>query len=1247
MTIPSVAKQRYRIRRKLGEGGMGAVYLAHDADRGADVAIKILSRMSPAGLYRFKNEFRALADLRHPNLVSLYELVAGADQWFFSMELIEGVPFTSFVRRRSEDVAPPPAEQATLVLPHRSGGSERASGPAPVPGYAVDERRLRASAVQLAEAVAFLHDQGRLHRDLKPMNVLVTPSGRVVVLDFGLVRDQSGPGDEATPELAVVGTPGYMAPEQAMCLPLTPAADWYAVGTMLFQALTGRLPFEGNVEEILAKKRQGPAPPPSQLVPGVPPDLDALCVDLLQSDPGQRPDGMDVLHRLTPPTRTSARRTSSMPPAPASAVPFVGRAAEVAALEAAWKDVTPNHPVVVRVSGRSGMGTSTVVHRFLRSVAQMDDAVVLRGRCYEREAVPYKAFDNLVDALSRYLRRLPEAEATALMPRDAQVLARVFPVLLRVDAMASSPRRDLEIRDDHELRRRAFAALKELLARIADRWRLVLHIDDLHWADVDSVELLGEVLASPDAPAALVLLSHRSDEAGASEALRALGQLERQGEGVARVRHVCVEPLAFEESIELVSSLLTRPDQVPRALLEEVAAEAAGSPFLLEAFAHHLNAGRVDGPIYLDDVLRARTDALPAGARRLLEVVAVSGRPLSQTVARRAAGLGSDANESVGVLRAANLVWTQGVRGQDLIETYHERIRDHVVAALGPEALRLWHRRLATALRQETVADHEAIAQHFEAAGDRGQAAFHGVEAGRRAAASLAFDRAARLYRFALDRLPEADSRRLELEEGLADALRNAGQGVEAAHAYERAARLSSGDRALEHLRCAAEQLLRSGHVDDALRVAQPLLKAVGLRWPSNRARALGSALGLNARLALRGLAYEPREESDVEPDLLRRIDTCWSVGHGLVGVNAIEAGAMVTRAALLALRAGESRRVATTLSFQAIMMALAGLPGHESVIDAADAAAQRSDDRYARALVTGARGFLGHVVYGDLETNLRLMTEAEKIFRTLDEAANFEIATAHFQMLASLFYLGRWDEIVARFPGYVREAERRGNLYGAATLVLLYGDVPALVRDDPEAGDRLVDAYLARWRKRDVDLQLSLGLVCQIRLAVYQGRVADMVDEVEERVRAAERAGITRGRWMRLILLEGRARALLAAARDGSPSQRNELVRRATRDVRRIRRIPHRMGPAMAEMHAACIELARGRTEAAAQGLRRAEHCYAQVGMRLHALSCARVRGRLEGTRDGLDRIVDADEAMRAQGIVAPERVARTLVPG
>ncbi len=243
-----IANSGFQIIRRIGTGAMGVVYEALDMQRGGRVALKTLPGLDPASLLMFKQEFRSLTGFSHPNVASLYELFSAEDQWFFSMEYIAGIDFDEFHWRGSEVRPMPlqiPHDAPTLPINAIISSTSSVSTSREV---TCDRVALRESLRQMAAALQSIHGAGIIHKDLKPANVKVTAEGRIVILDFGLASRIARPRFEsAAATLAVTGTVAYMSPEQAAGLPLTPATDWYAVGVMTYEALTGRRPLRARL----------------------------------------------------------------------------------------------------------------------------------------------------------------------------------------------------------------------------------------------------------------------------------------------------------------------------------------------------------------------------------------------------------------------------------------------------------------------------------------------------------------------------------------------------------------------------------------------------------------------------------------------------------------------------------------------------------------------------------------------------------------------------------------------------------------------------------------------------------------------------------------------------------------------------------------------------------------------------------------------------------------------------------------
>jgi len=1249
----------YEIVGILGSGGMGIVYRARDLKRGVTVAVKTMRQADAASLYRFKQEFRALLDVSHPNLVTLHELISDGVGWFIVMEYIDGLTFLDYIHASpcrgddptsspnlettwwDDDLAPvtlaPVDNPATESRDGRpSGGADvvdRKATPAPGPLTWV---KLRGALRQLAEGLSALHQAGKLHRDIKPTNVMVTRLGRVVLMDFGLITSPERGAAGNSTEGQVVGTAAYMAPEQAAGVRLSAASDWYSVGVMIYEALTGRRPFEGRMLDVLMDKQRFEPPAPGDLVAGLPDDLNALCVELLRRDPRSRPGGREVLARLG---ATDAGPAGGAEPGSSQGLEpvFVGRESHRAALAHALARAAEGKTVVVYVHGASGVGKSALIQTFLSGLAARDEAVVLAGRCYERESVPYKALDGVIDALSRHLRHLPAHEVGAILPRDVGPLARVFPVLRRVEAVAGAPRRATEAPDPQELRRRAYAALRELLARLGDRRPLVVAIDDLQWGDGDSLAVLSEILRPPDTPAMLLLACYRSEDS-ANPVLRAA--LTPPGAQGLDCRELSVGTLSPDDAHALARHMLGVVGGDAEGRARWIASESGGNPLFVAELAR---SEMGQGPVALDEVLWSRILRLPDDARGLLEVVAVSGSPVSPAVAWQCLGREGDERATLALLRTGRLIRAAGRSSDgDRIEAYHDRVRETVVAHLGPAALGDCHGRLAVALEASGTADHEELGVHYQRAGDDARAGAHFALAAAKASEALAFERASSLYRLALNLSAPDPAESNRLRGALAGALANAGRGAEAAREYLAACDGATVARALELRRLAAMQFLISGHIDQGLDALRDVLLAIGMTLPQSPRHALASLLWRRMLLRLRGLKFRPRDTSEVAAADLTRIDVCWSASVGLSNVDWIRGADFQARGLLLALRAGEPYRVARALALEAAQNATTGLPARDRtsrLLEQAGALARSSGQPYGLGMVTLAEGVSAYLEGRWLDA-LNACDRAEVEFRDRCTGVAWELDTAHAYSLWALSHLGHWAELSRRFPVLLNEARERGDLYAAMNLSTYILSIVRLAADDPEAARDETRRVTGQWSRQGYHVQHNDQVWASVQIDLYRGDGPSALRQISAHWPTLTRSLLMRVQFIRVAMLGLHARCALASGdRASLPS--------AARDASRIEREHVPWGDPQAHMIRAALASLGGRRDEALTHLRSAGSLFRACDMLLCA-SVAELRlGQLLGGTDGRVLIDRAEAWLTSQSVRRPDRVADLFAPG
>ena len=619
--IGTLLSNRYRIEAKLGEGGMGVVYKAHDTLLDRPVAIKALSPtvFSDQGLKRLLREAQSAAKLAHPGIVAIHDVLEDGDARHIVMEFVEG----QTLRER-------------------------------IP---VGWREAAGLMAQVFEAMEFAHTRGIVHRDLKPENIIVTPEGRARVMDFGLARSEGR--SRLTQTGMVVGTALYMAPEQALQGKAEPRSDLYALGCVFYEMITGQPPFAGEDPLAIITQHINLAPrTPRHHVPDLPPALEALILKLLAKDPKERARSAGDVARMlglvvSPgPSAAEAEEVTLQPLADRlRRVRLVGRVDTLRRLMERSDGLMAGSGGVVLISGEPGIGKTRVVDEVVAAV-RMRGYTTLIARCHERDvAVPYLPVADALEGFARtcapakweQLLQVAGAEIFALMSDQAWKHVPLMPVIRSETGAALALQTDV----------RPARAVRNLLTELTREAPVLLIIDDLHWADAPSLELIHHLALYTREIPLLILGAYREVELERTHPLsRLLVDLNRERLLVReRLRRFTVG-----ETGELIEALLG--GEVPEGLTELIHDQTEGNPFFLEELVnglvedgrlrwneqekrYHLAPGmtveRLAGevPQGIRAAIGARLDRLDAGTQQVLALASIIGRHFSLELLNR------------------------------------------------------------------------------------------------------------------------------------------------------------------------------------------------------------------------------------------------------------------------------------------------------------------------------------------------------------------------------------------------------------------------------------------------------------------------------------------------------------------------------------------------------------------------------------------------------------------------------------
>jgi serine/threonine protein kinase len=1176
--------ERFEVLGPLGAGGMGTVSLAYDRRLRARVALKTVGQVTGKALLRFKQEFRSVKGLSHPNLVSLGELLESEGKWYLSMEYVEGTNFLDHVRPltareldASQTMRP---SQSHAWVTGSVGDSSTLDGSITASGNDFDgagydsmggngaelfeEGRLRHCLLQLVDATHTLHEAGRVHRDLKPSNVLVTSSGRVVILDFGLISEFQD--ERAKQETKVVGTPAYMAPEQAAGLPTGPPADWYAVGVMLYEALCNRWPLVGSPLTMMADKQSQIAKRPSEWTDqAVPEDLEQLCMELLHVDPNARPRGEAILQWLgAGPKAWGTVRDDPPEFSGVREMPCVGREIELNRLAQVFEATRTKRARQLLILGESGIGKSAVVREAVsRFTGQVNMRPwVLRGRCHEHEQVRFKAFDALVDQLSIELpERFGLAEIRELLPRQAWLLCRAFPVLQRVHAFAEMGVRHGTWQHRGALQRQMFAAFRELFSRLAERCHLVMVIEDLQWADAGSWSLLAALTSGTDAPPMAVVATGRTELLDSPPEI-ALPVLQSPA-----LERLTLGPLTSTDFTKL-AEMHGRPVDSDSALAHSLVEAAAGHPFFLDVLLRSTIDFSEAAPPSLTECLWAEIAKLNAQDRAILEMLALAERPLEPADLATLAGL-DGAALSHGLDRLRGRLWIRSTSGAHAgrVEVFHDQIRQTLLAHIEPEIAR--HKHLAIArMLEERGEDLERLVTHLLRAGQDREAASWAIQAADTAMDAMAFESAVALYDVALRYPPEDQAARQELLVARAHALAWTGRGIEAAQAYlDAQASTASLDSALELRTKAAIHLLSAGQLDTGFELLSELGREIGLPVPRGGTTTMLHLLRERALLRLTNLRpARLREANSAKPIELDfqarlRLEICSAASRVYTAHDVFLAGYFTTTYVRLALRSQEPDKVAIALSLEGVTRSYLGdgRKGEHMMSEAETILARlASPDPFAVACVALQRGVHVGLLAEDCERYRESVSVALRKLRKSGRAdRGDDLGVAVRATMTSLALLcravasaraGELRSLESQLREYLDDARGRDDR-SAMIHALVSPDfgMTHLIQGRPEILQETIDEGRALLGELDGSSSFRLGhlsaLLSQIRCAIYRGDPDAALQALATADRPMRGSMTTRAPDAKAEAASAELTALLAARRK-QPISRRALQR-------------------------------------------------------------------------------------------------------
>ncbi len=885
---------RYEVISELGRGGMGVVYKARDPLLDREVAIKLTSPglVQAEAEQRFRVEAQTVARLDHPSIVPIHDIGEHEGSLFFVMPVLTGRSLRYHLKSQ------------TLTLKDILDG-----------------------VIQTAEALEYSHGHGVYHRDIKPENLMVSPEPgggvRFRLMDFGLARDDNM--SRMTKSGVLVGTMGYMSPEQVMGRTVDGRSDLYSLGTVLFECLTGDLPFSGELQSILYRIVHEIPQSPRALVPDLDEDLDAVVLACLAKAPEDRPqragDLAQVLRRYRDQHRESDRLLSVMVTqvthaARPALAPFVGREKELRELQTRLNAAKTGECHFAVVSGAAGIGKTRLLDE-IENLARAQQIPVLHGRFMEQDgAFPYHGFCELIQDFFRQ-RGTGSSSATVDLSDVRADLISLFPMLSEIEDVRSSGSVSgsgpVEPAGALDNKNQIFELLARTLIRLAGGKPLVLILEDLHGAEI-SVEALQYIVRRLGPTPTLILGTYRQEEMSRKTPLN---RMLEAFQGDPRFASVTLGSLAASEHRKLLSTLLGGNEIDPR-LADQLYEGSEGNPFFVKELVRSLldaesivqdatGAWRLSGrgdvasdelPETIQQAVEKRITGLPEEMIQVLSIAALIGKSFDVDDLEAILGADDDLDDVIDRLVREGLIEEDRRSRGDVMAFTSGVVREVLYAKLSRRKRRSLHRKYAQLLEEKHTGRLERVypqlVYHFAEGDEPEKTVEYGLLHARRSLEAFSPEETQRAAGTALEFLDEEweGDRSLEAEARmlLARAHQMRGDVAEGLRETEAAAavfeRTGKSERAVESILQAAEMAWQARRAEDT---------TVWVERGMTAARALGDTARLAEFLSLAATLANLRADYAKANEYLQEMERLRPGSEARKPVEEIPAGGRLT----------------------------------------------------------------------------------------------------------------------------------------------------------------------------------------------------------------------------------------------------------------------------------------------------------------------------------------------------------------